>query len=91
MTDREMTLEIARFILEQQMKEIAFNGILERYETEGKELLRLANEGYEELLSEPFFLGRIAALKTTFDAAKPDESLIQILHKELLFGYPKHL
>ena len=87
MTEKEMALQIAEFIISLQMREIAVNGILERFEAQGQELLSLAEVGHEELLSQPAYLQRIDQMRTAFDAAKSDEPLIRILHRELLFGY----
>ena len=89
-TDREMALEIARLILQMQMKEIAVDGVFERYRAPDGELSQLVLEGYGQLLLDRAYLDRIAELKTAFDAAKPGDDLIQILHKELSFGSRKH-
>jgi hypothetical protein len=87
MTDKEMAFEIAQWILRQQMKEIAANGVFERYASQKSELAHEFLKGYEELLSDPCFADRTAELKKTFDAAMPGDDLIQILHRELAFGY----
>jgi hypothetical protein len=87
MTDEEMALEIAEFILSQQMREQSERSVLEKLKVQGRQLLELVQSGHEELLSEHAYRQRIDQLRNAFRAAKPDESLIRILHRELLFGY----
>ena len=91
MTDKEMALQISEFILRQQTMENAMRSVLEK---EDQQLLKRIENRYAELISQDAFRHRIGELGYAFDASKPGDDLIHILHKNFQFVYrsprPKH-
>jgi hypothetical protein len=88
MTDKEMALEVAQTILQQQMRKIALESILDLYRLHGGQLQwqEKVDQAQEKLLSAQNYRDRIAELRTAFDAANSGDELIRILHNELLYG-----
>ncbi len=77
MKDSEMALKLAKLILENQMREIAYQSELELYRIDSHPIpwKEKVERSTAELLSEEPYRNRIAEIRASFEEAKPDEVL----------------